>query len=200
MDTSRQCLSGRRPPGRAAHRATTRTTRCSATRCGASSSEHVVPHHRQWERDAHRAAQPVAGGRGAGAALPDARRGVWRRGRGFRLLGRHHRGDRADQLQRRRLPAAFRHRRALHRRPRHRRSASANGCRSMARGEIIGAIAMTEPGMGSDLKAMRTTARRDGDHYVIDGQQDLHQQRAERRAGHRRAPRPTRRRGGRASA
>ena len=39
----------------------------------------------------------------------------------------------------------------------------------MARGEMIGAIAMTEPGMGSDLKALRTTARRDGDHYVIDG-------------------------------
>ena len=39
----------------------------------------------------------------------------------------------------------------------------------MARGEVIGAIAMTEPGMGSDLKALRTTARRDGDHYVIDG-------------------------------
>ncbi len=40
----------------------------------------------------------------------------------------------------------------------------------MARGELIGAIAMTEPGMGSDLKALRTTARRDGDSYVIDGQ------------------------------
>ena len=39
----------------------------------------------------------------------------------------------------------------------------------MARGEIIGAIAMTEPGMGSDLKAMRTMARREGDHYVING-------------------------------
>ena len=39
----------------------------------------------------------------------------------------------------------------------------------MARGEIIGAIAMTEPGMGSDLKAMRTTAKRDGDHYIING-------------------------------
>src|SRR3712207_925620 len=37
-------------------------------------------------------------------------------------------------------------------------------------GELIGAIAMTEPGMGSDLKALRTTARRDGDGYVIDGQ------------------------------
>jgi acyl-CoA dehydrogenase len=40
----------------------------------------------------------------------------------------------------------------------------------MARGEMIGAIAMTEPGMGSDLKAVRTSAKRDGDHYVINGQ------------------------------
>jgi acyl-CoA dehydrogenase len=39
----------------------------------------------------------------------------------------------------------------------------------MAAGELITAIAMTEPGMGSDLKAMRTTARREGDHYVING-------------------------------
>lgn len=39
----------------------------------------------------------------------------------------------------------------------------------MARGETIGAIAMTEPGTGSDLQAIRTTARRDGDFYVING-------------------------------
>ncbi len=39
----------------------------------------------------------------------------------------------------------------------------------MARGEAIAAIGMTEPGAGSDLKAIRTTARRDGDHYVING-------------------------------
>jgi acyl-CoA dehydrogenase len=36
-------------------------------------------------------------------------------------------------------------------------------------GELVAAIAMTEPGCGSDLKALRTRARRDGDHYVIDG-------------------------------
>jgi acyl-CoA dehydrogenase len=36
-------------------------------------------------------------------------------------------------------------------------------------GEQILAIAMTEPGTGSDLKAVRTTARREGDHYVING-------------------------------
>jgi len=40
----------------------------------------------------------------------------------------------------------------------------------MARGEVIGAIAMTEPGIGSDLKSVRTTARREGDHYVLTGQ------------------------------
>jgi alkylation response protein AidB-like acyl-CoA dehydrogenase len=36
-------------------------------------------------------------------------------------------------------------------------------------GEIITAIAMTEPGTGSDLQAVRTSAVRDGDHYVING-------------------------------
>ncbi len=36
-------------------------------------------------------------------------------------------------------------------------------------GEAVLAIAMTEPGTGSDLQAVRTTAVRDGDHYVING-------------------------------
>ena len=36
-------------------------------------------------------------------------------------------------------------------------------------GELISAICMTEPGTGSDLKAVRTTAIRDGDEYVING-------------------------------
>ena len=40
----------------------------------------------------------------------------------------------------------------------------------MAKGELIGAIAMTEPGTGSDLQSVRTHARRDGDHYVLSGQ------------------------------
>jgi acyl-CoA dehydrogenase len=39
----------------------------------------------------------------------------------------------------------------------------------MARGELVGAIAMTEPGAGSDLQRIRTSARRDGDHYVVNG-------------------------------
>ncbi len=39
----------------------------------------------------------------------------------------------------------------------------------MASGECIGAVAMTEPGAGSDLKGIRTTAVLDGDHYVVNG-------------------------------
>lgn len=39
----------------------------------------------------------------------------------------------------------------------------------MVTGECITAIAMTEPGTGSDLQSVRTTAIRDGDHYVING-------------------------------
>ncbi len=36
-------------------------------------------------------------------------------------------------------------------------------------GEMVGAIAMTEPGTGSDLQAVRTRAERDGDSYLING-------------------------------
>ena len=61
----------------------------------------------------------------------------------------------------------------------------------MATGEFIGAIAMTEPGTGSDLQGVRTTARREGDNYVINGSEDLHHQRPDRRPGHRRRARPT---------
>jgi len=39
----------------------------------------------------------------------------------------------------------------------------------MATGKVLGAIGMSEPGAGSDLKAIRTTAVRDGDHYVVNG-------------------------------
>ena len=39
----------------------------------------------------------------------------------------------------------------------------------MVSGECVGAVAMTEPGAGSDLQGVRTTAKRDGDDYVING-------------------------------
>ncbi len=39
----------------------------------------------------------------------------------------------------------------------------------LARGEMLGAFCLTEPHVGSDASALRTTARRDGGEYVIDG-------------------------------
>lgn len=39
----------------------------------------------------------------------------------------------------------------------------------MASGEVVTALGMSEPGAGSDLKRMRTTAIRDGDHYLLNG-------------------------------
>jgi acyl-CoA dehydrogenase len=39
--------------------------------------------------------------------------------------------------------------------------------------DAVLAIAMTEPGAGSDLQAIRTTAVRDGSHYVINGSKTL---------------------------
>lgn len=43
----------------------------------------------------------------------------------------------------------------------------------IASGELVTTIAMTEPGIGSDLASMTTTARRDGDDYVVDGTKTL---------------------------
>jgi len=40
---------------------------------------------------------------------------------------------------------------------------------NMVSGKVVGAIAMTEPGAGSDLKEILTTAKKDGDEYVVNG-------------------------------
>jgi acyl-CoA dehydrogenase len=40
---------------------------------------------------------------------------------------------------------------------------------AMAQGELVGAIAMTEPSAGSDLQAIKTSARREGNEYIISG-------------------------------
>jgi len=39
----------------------------------------------------------------------------------------------------------------------------------MVSGEVVTAIAMTEPGVGSDLQSIQTSAKKDGNHYVING-------------------------------
>ncbi|MGK9156169.1 acyl-CoA dehydrogenase family protein [Acinetobacter radioresistens] len=39
----------------------------------------------------------------------------------------------------------------------------------MVSGEVVGAIGMTEPGAGSDLQAIRTTANSDGEYYILNG-------------------------------
>ncbi len=41
--------------------------------------------------------------------------------------------------------------------------------RPALRGETIAALAITEPGGGSDVAGLKTRARRDGDHYIVDG-------------------------------
>jgi alkylation response protein AidB-like acyl-CoA dehydrogenase len=131
----------------------------------------VVPHHDQWERDGivPREVFAAAGANGfVGMAVPEeyggggvddfrfnvvigeetARAGVT----GFGLgLGLHNDivlpyflAFTTDEQKARWLPG-------------------------IASGELITAVAMTEPGIGSDLASLRTTARRDGDTYVVDG-------------------------------
>jgi acyl-CoA dehydrogenase len=39
----------------------------------------------------------------------------------------------------------------------------------LASGELIGSFALTEPGAGSDAGSLTTSARRDGDHYILNG-------------------------------
>ena len=43
----------------------------------------------------------------------------------------------------------------------------------MAEGKKIGAYGLTEPGSGSDAGGMKTIAKRDGDHYVLNGSKYL---------------------------
>src|SRR5580693_4495366 len=131
----------------------------------------MVPHHRQWERDGlvPRALWRQAGQQGLLCAdIPEAygglgaewhanivvieelaRAGVSGPGSGFmvhsEMVASYLVSFASEQTRQRYLP-------------------------KMVSGEMIGAIAMTEPGAGSDLKSLRTTARREHDSYVINGQ------------------------------
>ena len=44
-------------------------------------------------------------------------------------------------------------------------------------GTAYGSLGVTEPGAGSDVAALRTVARRDGDDYVLSGTEDVHHHR-----------------------
>ena len=73
------------------------------------------------------------------------------------------------------------HRRPLRRRLRHARRRQQRWLPRMASGEAIAAIAMSEPGAGSDLQGVRTRAVRDGDALRRQRLEDLHHQRPHRR-------------------
>ena len=57
---------------------------------------------------------------------------------------------------------------------------------AMVAGECVTAIAMTEPGTGSDLAAVQTRARRENGHYILNGTEDFHHQWHSQRPHHRR--------------
>jgi acyl-CoA dehydrogenase len=133
--------------------------------------QEMVPHHRQWERDGMvpRELWRLAGQHGLLCAnVPEefggagaewhanivvieelARAGVSGPGSGFmvhsEMVASYLMSFGSEALKHQYLP-------------------------KMVSGEFIGAIAMTEPGAGSDLKSLRTTARREGERYVINGQ------------------------------
>ena len=87
--------------------------------------------------------------------------------------------------------AAQRHRRALHPalRPEEQKK---RGCRGSRAANSSRAIAMTEPGTGSDLQGVKTTARKDGNHYVINGSKTFITNGRHGESRHRRRPRPIR--------
>ena len=126
-----------------------------------------MPHQARWREQHHPDAEAwtKAGKHG----LAPARRpgGVRRRRRYVRARSRRARGARASRRPLRlRCPE---HRRRTTSSLTAARSRSAAGCRAWHAASWSGAIAMTEPGAGSDLQGIKTTARRDGDHYVING-------------------------------
>jgi alkylation response protein AidB-like acyl-CoA dehydrogenase len=81
-----------------------------------------------------------------------------------------HRGDRARRQRRPDgQPVLAQHRPAADRGARQPGAAAAHRAGGAA-GEKIAALAITEPGGGSDVARLRTTARRDGEEWVIDGE------------------------------
>ena len=128
----------------------------------------ITPHHAKWEKDkvVPRSVWRAAGEAGLSALrfptsmAAAAATGFIRRSslKNLRALGRLGRASRCTPISLRPTssPMAPKSRRRRYLPP-------------MAKGEIIGAIAMSEPGAGSDLQGVRTTAIKRGNGYVLNG-------------------------------
>ena len=133
-------------------------------------AKEVLPHYEQWEKDGivSREAWRAAGRQGL--LGPRRPRGVRRR-REHRLplQRRARRGVHPRGRARARARPAQRHHRPLPDLARHRGAEAPLAARLLLAARLITAIAMTEPGAGSDLQGIRTTAEDRGDHWVLNG-------------------------------
>ena len=131
---------------------------------------HVAPYHDQWEKDniVDRGVWLEAGKQGfLGMAVPEEYGGGGNPD--FRYNVVHDRGDHRGPLQRDRLRAAQRRRRAVPAASSTNEEQKQRWLPKFCTGELITAIAMTEPGTGSDLQGIKTSAVKQGDHYVLNG-------------------------------
>ena len=129
-----------------------------------------VPNVEKWERDGKvsREAWLAAGEHGLiGWEFDETLRRAWRQG--LPVQPDHLRGDVHDRIGRHRPRRSERHPDAVHEPPHHRR-AKERWLPKFISGEYIGSMAMSEPAAGSDLAGIKTTARDEGDHWVVNGQ------------------------------
>ena len=133
---------------------------------------HIAPHGAAWEEaeEFPRRALPARRrGRAARHRLPRGGRRAGRRPRRTSLVACEElvlAGRSVGTLRRARQP---RHRAAADRPVRHARAAAALRRARACAASKIAALAITEPGGGSDVAALATRAVRDGDHYVVNG-------------------------------
>ena len=131
---------------------------------------HVAPFHDQWEKDkiVDRGVWLEAGKQGfLGMAVPEEYGGGGNPD--FRYNVDHHRGDHRGPLQRPRLRRCTTTSIAPYLLRLATEEQKQRWLPRFCTGELITAIAMTEPGTGSDLQGIKTRAVKQGDHYVLNG-------------------------------